>query len=1020
MKTLQNPLYCSYLLKKIAWFSKKSNATIIAGMVLLIFNTMSGFAAITKPTITSFSPTSAKPGDAVTLTGSGFNITAASNIVFFGATRAIVTNATATSVTVTVPTGATYAPISLLNTGTVLSGSSLSNFNPVYAPAKTNITSRDFSPKVDFTTGDEAYSVAIGDLDGDGKPDLAVANSNSATVSVFRNTSASGSIDLGSFAAKVDFTTGTGPRSVAIGDLDGDGKPDLAVANTSSNTASVLRNTSTSGSIAAGSFAAKVNFTTGTGPYSVAIGDLDGDGKPDMAVANFALATVSVFRNMDCLSPTAGGTIAAAQSGASSFDPDAFTSSSAASGDYYGGTLEYKWQSSTTSSTAGFSDIVSSNSDVYDPGSLTQTTWFKRLARVDCKSDWTEAVESNVLTVTVGCTPTTPQPAIVNCWDNFVFNTTTCVWDNTGTQPATPSKVNCWDNFVFNTSTCVWDNTGVQPATPTKVNCWDNFVFNTSTCVWDNTGIQPATPWYKDNDGDGYGDPNSSTLDCDQPEGYVSNSRDCNDSNDKIGIKYWYKDKDGDGHGSRRDEDRRESCSKPQNYGILSVAGDYVENADDCDDDDASIGNTIWYKDADADGYGTGDTLMVCDQPAGYRLLSAMTAATGDCDDTNANIRPNSSTAATSATSSVINPALGTSLKLRKVGGLLGANDTWKWYTSSCGGTLVGTGDSITVAPTVTTTYYVRAEGCTNTNCVSVTVTICGPTGVTSNVANNTICQGISAQLNVQGSLVGSAKWVWYKNGCGYNESSRSSESSIGTGSSLKVTPSSTTTYFVRSEGGACGKTICKSITITVNPKPAKPSSISVPSKVCKQATITLVVGDVVNATSYKWTVPTGWSIVSGQGTKSVKVKAGNSAADIKVAAVNACGTSDSYTKRISPSSCDDDKSLATSSVGKKIVGDQLENTGLLVEAEPHETTFSIFPNPAVNEATVSINYPVTGEGVLQLTDALGKKISNTKISLMPGQNYYGINTTGLDQGLYIVRFIGEKGSRTVRFVVAR
>jgi gliding motility-associated-like protein len=100
---------------------------------------------------------------------------------------------------------------------------------------------------------------------------------------------------------------------------------------------------------------------------------------------------------------------------------------------------------------------------------------------------------NNTATVTV--TGTKPaEPSKVNCWDNFVFNTTTCVWDNTGTKPAEPSKVNCWDNFVFNTTTCVWDNTGSKPAEPTTVNCWDNFVFNTTTCVWDNTGTKPAEP----------------------------------------------------------------------------------------------------------------------------------------------------------------------------------------------------------------------------------------------------------------------------------------------------------------------------------------------------------------------------------------------------------------------------------------------------------------------------------------------------------------------------------------------
>ncbi len=162
-------------------------------------------------TITSFSPLSAKPGDAVTITGTGFNTTPANNIVFFGATRATLTAATATSITATVPTGATYAPITVLNTTTVRIAASRANFNPVYAPAKTGITNNDFPAKIDFTTGTTPFSIAIGDLDGDGKPDLAVANNGSNTVSVFRNTSSSGSITASSFAAKIDFNTGSDP-----------------------------------------------------------------------------------------------------------------------------------------------------------------------------------------------------------------------------------------------------------------------------------------------------------------------------------------------------------------------------------------------------------------------------------------------------------------------------------------------------------------------------------------------------------------------------------------------------------------------------------------------------------------------------------------------------------------------------------------------------------------------------------------------------------------------------------------
>ena len=251
------------------------------------------------PTITSFTPTSAKPGDAVTITGTNFNTTTTNNIVFFGATKATVTAATTTSLTVTVPTGATFDYITELNTGTGLACASTTKFTPTFSPNKSSITSADISAKVDFTTGAGSFprSVAIGDIDGDGKPDLAVVNQGSNTVSIYRNTSSSGSISSGSFAAKVDFTTGTFPYSVAIGDIDGDGKPDLVVANRGSNTVSIYRNTSSSGSISSSSFSAKVDFTTGASPFSVAIGDIDGDGKPDLAVANLGSNTISVFRN---------------------------------------------------------------------------------------------------------------------------------------------------------------------------------------------------------------------------------------------------------------------------------------------------------------------------------------------------------------------------------------------------------------------------------------------------------------------------------------------------------------------------------------------------------------------------------------------------------------------------------------------------------------------------------------------------------------------------------------------------
>lgn len=79
----------------------------------------------------------------------------------------------------------------------------------------------------------------------------------------------------------------------------------------------------------------------------------------------------------------------------------------------------------------------------------------------------------------------------------------------------------------------------------------------------------------------------------------------------------------------------------------------------------------------------------------------------------------------TSAKASLMKICPGKQVTLSITGGTLGSGASWKWYSGSCGGTAVGTGASIVVSPTTTTTYYVRAEGdCNTTGCRSVKVTI--------------------------------------------------------------------------------------------------------------------------------------------------------------------------------------------------------------------------------------------------------------------------------------------------------
>src|SRR5260370_20006342 len=94
----------------------------------------------------------------------------------------------------------------------------------------------------------------------------------------------------GTFQPHVDYPVGIGPYSVAVGDLNGDGKLDLVVANYPSVfTVSVLLGNGD------GTFKPQVTYPVGRQPISVAVADLNGDGKLDLAVADFTDGFVSVL-----------------------------------------------------------------------------------------------------------------------------------------------------------------------------------------------------------------------------------------------------------------------------------------------------------------------------------------------------------------------------------------------------------------------------------------------------------------------------------------------------------------------------------------------------------------------------------------------------------------------------------------------------------------------------------------------------------------------------------------------------
>ena len=140
-----------------------------------------------------------------------------------------------------------------------------------------------FQTPVRYSAGTSPVSLAAADFNGDGILDLAVANAQSASVSILLG------LGDGTFRRSVEFLVDQGPYSIVVADFNLDGYPDLAVTNRLSNNIAILLG------FGDGTFQDPISFPVADGPGFLASGDFNGDGKPDLAVLFDATNTLSIM-----------------------------------------------------------------------------------------------------------------------------------------------------------------------------------------------------------------------------------------------------------------------------------------------------------------------------------------------------------------------------------------------------------------------------------------------------------------------------------------------------------------------------------------------------------------------------------------------------------------------------------------------------------------------------------------------------------------------------------------------------
>ncbi|MBK7854574.1 MAG: T9SS type A sorting domain-containing protein [Bacteroidetes bacterium] len=245
------------------------------------------------------------------------------------------------------------------------------------------------------------------------------------------------------------------------------------------------------------------------------------------------------------------------------------------------------------------------------------------------------------------------------------------------------------------------------------------------------------------------------------------------------------------------------------------------------------------------------------------------------------------STAPISISSSIPNPVcISQPVTLTQIGGSTAPGGNFAWYTGSCGGTLVGTGNSITITPTTSNVYYVRAEdGCGNSSCTSYSLTTSGSTNATITASSSlAFCPGGSVTLNAP---LSATAYQWRQNGVNISGS---------TGSGYIATTAGNFDCIITT---TCGAFTSNILTTSLLAAPIISISPAGPIVICSASSVTLTGSPVVSGVFYQWKL--NGTIINGA---QLPTYSANSAGTYTLTVQNSSGcstTSNDVTATISP-----------------------------------------------------------------------------------------------------------------------